>query len=291
MSEIVVSSFSNSIEKAIDEYYDSTNDNSSDNSSHSSEGSSSDEGYTFGVPRLPLEVVQEQLRKAFGFQAGVSSSAPPSSPLDEEETVYSCVVGIHSKTSEQRLSNLRTWYQIPDELNPKPLVRGEWCCNPCFGIGIYEAYFLGGFRLPLNAFTRELLVRLGLGICQFNPNAWRLIISMQILWREVLGGDRPLTVDEFLFCYKPSEINQSLSFYQFTTRGKDCTLIKSLASFDRNWKTKFIFVSGFWARNPVDVDRDPFALYFGDLGNLRPEGTSLSFFLFLFYFILFCIGF
>ena len=59
MSEIVVSLFSNSIEKAIDEYYDSTSDNSSDNSSHSSEGSSSDKGYTSSVPGLPLEVVQE----------------------------------------------------------------------------------------------------------------------------------------------------------------------------------------------------------------------------------------
>ena len=110
MSEIVVPSSSNSTEKAIDEYYDSTSDNSSDNSSHSSEGSSSDEGYTSGIPGLPLEVVQEQLRKAFGSQAGVSSSVPPSGPLDEEETVYSCTIGIHSKTNEQRLSNLRMWY-------------------------------------------------------------------------------------------------------------------------------------------------------------------------------------
>ena len=241
------------------------------------------EGYTSGVPGLPLEVVQEQLRKASGSQAGVSSSVPPSSPLDEEETVYSCAVGIHSKTNEQRLSNLRTRYQIPNEFNPRLPVRGEWCCNPHFGVGIYKAYFLGGFRLPLNAFARELLVRLGLGICQFNLNAWRLIISMQILWREVFGGDRPLTMDEFLFCYKPSEINQSLGFYQFTARGKDCRLIKSLASSDRNWKSEFIFVSGFWARNPVDVGRDPFAPYSGDLGNLRPEGTSLPFFFFLFF--------
>ena len=66
MFEIVVPSFSNSTEKAIDKYYDSTSDNSSNNSSHSSEGSSSDEGYTSGVPGLPLEVVQEQLRKASG---------------------------------------------------------------------------------------------------------------------------------------------------------------------------------------------------------------------------------
>ena len=199
MSEIVVPLSSDSTEKAIDEYYDSTSDNSSDNSSHSNEGSSSYEGYNSGVPGLPLEVVQEQLRQASGSQAGISSSVPPSSPLDEEEIVYSCAVGIHSKTSEQKLSNLRTWYQISDEFNPRLPIRGEWCYNPRFGIGVYEAYFLGGFRLPLSTFARELLVRLGLGICQFNPNAWRLIISMQILWREVFGWDRPLTVDEFLF--------------------------------------------------------------------------------------------
>ena len=108
-----------------------------------------------------MEVVQEQLRKASGSQAGASSSVPPSSPLDEEETVYSRAVGIHSKTNEQRFSNLRTWYQIPNEFNPRLPVRGEWCCNPCFGVGVCEAYFLRGFRLPLNTFARELLVRLG----------------------------------------------------------------------------------------------------------------------------------
>ena len=49
-------------------------------------------------------------------------------------------------------------------------------------------------------------------MCQFNPNAWRLVISMQILWREVFGRDRPLTVDEFLFCYKSLKISQPLDF-------------------------------------------------------------------------------
>ena len=58
-----------------------------------------------------------------------------------------------------------------------------------FGIGVYEAYLLGGFRLLLNAFARELLTRLGLGVCQFNPNVWRLVVSMQVLWREVFEGD------------------------------------------------------------------------------------------------------
>ena len=66
MSETVISSSSNSTEKVIDKYYDTTSDSGSSNSSHSSEGKSMDEGYTSGVPELPLEVIQEQLRKASG---------------------------------------------------------------------------------------------------------------------------------------------------------------------------------------------------------------------------------
>ena len=240
---------SNSVDKAIDKYHDTTSysDSSSSTGSSSSGRNSTDEGYISGVPGVPLEVVQEQLRKraASGSHTGTSTNAPPSSPLDEEETVYNCAIGVNSKTSEQRLNKLRMWYQIPDELNPRLAVRGEWCCNPYFGIGVYKAYFLGGFRLPLNAFAKELLTRLGLVVCQFKPNVWRLVISIQIMWREVFEGDRPLTVDKFLFCYKPSESSQSLGFYQFTARGTNCRLIKSLALSDRNWKTEFIFVSGF----------------------------------------------
>ena len=139
MSKTIICSSSNSTEKAINEYYDTTSDSGSSNSSHSSKGSFKDEGYNSGVLGLPLEVIQEQLRKAFGSQAGTQSSVLSFNPLDEEETVYSCAVGIHSKTKEQRLNNLRTWYQIPNELNPRLPVCGEWCCNPRFRVGVYEA--------------------------------------------------------------------------------------------------------------------------------------------------------
>ena len=116
-------------------------------------------------------------------------------------------------------------------------------------------------------------------MCQLNPNAWRLIVSMQVLWKEVFEGDRPLIMDEFLFCYKPFEINQFQGFYQFTTRGNDCRLIKSLVSSYRNWKTEFFFVSGFWSRHPVEICRDPFAHYTGELGKLHPEGIYYYFFI------------
>ena len=209
----VTSSFTDSIDRAIDKYYEDSSDRSNSSSTGDASGESTAEDYSSRAPGFPIEVIQEQLRRASGSQAGFPSSVPSSNPTDEEETVFSCAVGVHSKTDEQRLSNLKSWYQIPDKFNPRLPVREEWCCNPRFGIGVYEAYFLGGLRFPLNAFARELLVRLGLGIYQFNPSTWRLVISMQILWKEVFGGNRPLTVDEFLYYFKPSEISQFDSFY------------------------------------------------------------------------------
>ena len=161
----IASSSTDSLDKAIDEYYEDSSDRSSSSSTSDVSGGSTDENYSSGAPGFPIEVVQEQLRRASGSQAGSPSSVPPSNMSNEEETVFSCAVGVHSKTDEQRLSSLKSWYQIPDEFNPRLPVRGEWCCDPRFGIGIYKAYFLGGLRFPLNAFARELLVKLGLGVC------------------------------------------------------------------------------------------------------------------------------
>ena len=87
------------------------------------------------------------------------TSAPSSTVQDEEEeVVYSCAIGVASKKDDRKLVLLKKWYQIPDDLNPRLAVRGEWCCQPHFGIGIYEAYLLGGLRLPLNAFARNYLL-------------------------------------------------------------------------------------------------------------------------------------
>ena len=118
MFEVVISSSSNSVDKTIEEYHDSTSYSGS--SSSSSSGNTTNEEYTSGVPGVHLEVFQEHLRMraASGSRAGTLISIPSSLPLDEVETVYSCAVGIPSKTDERRLTTLRSWYQIPNDLNP-----------------------------------------------------------------------------------------------------------------------------------------------------------------------------
>ena len=126
---IVLSSSSDSVDKAINEYSDrssfSGSSDSNSSSGSSSEGNTTDE-YISGVPGVPLEVLQEELKMRFesGSQAG--TSAPSSTVQDEdEEVVYSCAIGIESKTDDRKLELLKTWYQIPNELNPRLAVREE----------------------------------------------------------------------------------------------------------------------------------------------------------------------
>ena len=100
-----------------------------------------------------------------------------------------------------------------------------------------------------------------------------------------------LTVDEFLYCYKPSEIKKSAGFYQFSSRGSHYSLIKGRSSSDRLWKQEFFIISGNWAGDPTDVGNAPFPPFTSPIGRLRPEGMFsfyvISFIPYIFYFFIF----
>ena len=99
-----------------------------------------------------------------------------------------------------------------------------------------------------------------------------MVVAMQVLWHEALEGNCPITVDEFLYCYKPYEIKKSASFYQFSSRGSYYSLIKGRRSSDRLWKTKFFIISRNWAGDPIDVRSAPFPPFTSPIGRLRPKG-------------------
>ena len=116
MTAIVMSSSSDRDEREIDENHDESNtsDSSSDSGSScsSSEGNTTDKQYSSGVPRVPLEVLQEEMRTrvAFGSFACPSTNAPLSTSSSEEENLYCCVVGIPFRMDEKKLGSLRSWY-------------------------------------------------------------------------------------------------------------------------------------------------------------------------------------
>ena len=203
-----MSSSSSSLERRIDKYQDvSSRSKGSYESSESSTAStnSSNEHYSSGVPSIPFEEFQDlQHRMASGSRAS-SSKQPPSPPQDEEEEeeniIYSCALEVASILDTAKLKTLVERYQIPKELKPCLPMEGEWCCSPSSGLGVYTSYLLTGLRFPLNSFCRGLLHRLGIRPNQLNPNGWRTVVAMQVLWREALEGNCPITMDEFLYCY------------------------------------------------------------------------------------------
>ena len=115
MSEIVLSSSRDSVNKAINEYTDpssfsgsSDSNSSGSGSGSSSEGNTTDE-YTFGIPGVPLKVLQEGLKTRFEFGSKAGTSAPLSTIQDEkEEVVYSCAIGVDSKTDNRKIEFLKT---------------------------------------------------------------------------------------------------------------------------------------------------------------------------------------
>ena len=125
MSEIILSSSSDSIDKAIDEYTDpssfsgsSDSNNSGSGSGSSSEGNTTDE-YESGVPGLPLEVVQEGLRTRSESGSKAGTSALSSTDKDEVEVVYSCAIGVVSKTDDRK--NRDGNFSPPRLTRPSPL--------------------------------------------------------------------------------------------------------------------------------------------------------------------------
>ena len=143
--------------------------------------------YSFGTLGIPLEVFQEERRRRATSRlfTGPSIASPPSIPSPPRKTkdvLVCCAMNIPLKINDKRLLKLKDKYQIPNKVHTCLPASGEWCCTPnSLGVGIYEAYLFGGLRLPLNAFAKELLHRLGIGPNQLNPNRWRIIMAMQML--------------------------------------------------------------------------------------------------------------
>ena len=79
MAEIVVSSSSDRGDREIGKYHDESNnsDSSSSDSSSSSDTNSTDEQYSSGILKVPLEVLHEEMRRtaASGLHASSSTSA------------------------------------------------------------------------------------------------------------------------------------------------------------------------------------------------------------------------
>lgn len=84
-----------------------------------------------------------------------------------------------------------------------------------------------------------------------------------MLWGQLSGGHRSLTLKEFFYCYKPQEIPWSKGFYNFMCRQATLRLISDMSDSNRQWRLSssscerstgytaptsiFLFVSTIWS--------------------------------------------
>ena len=106
--------------------------------------------------------------------------------------------------------NLKDRYQIPNHIPIHLLEKFEKCYSgKTAEVGMYDAMFATGLRLPLTALHHQLANFLGLSISQIAPNAGKIFIGAEILWGRLSGGNRQLSLDKFFYCYKPQHIVSS----------------------------------------------------------------------------------
>ena len=93
--------------------------------------------------------------------------------------------------SDKIFKELRVRYQIPEHIPIRFPKENEKCYTGWTAdVGMYDAMFIVGLRLPLTALHRQLVDYLGLFVSQITPNAWRTFIGAEILWGSLSGGDR-----------------------------------------------------------------------------------------------------
>ena len=86
-------------------------------------------------------------------------------------------------TMSQRVFNtLRDCQQIPDNIPIGLSSKFERCYSgKTADVGMYDAMFTAGLRLPLMELHHQLVNYLGLFVIQIAPNAWRIFIGAGVI--------------------------------------------------------------------------------------------------------------
>uniref|UniRef100_A0A2N9GAB5 Uncharacterized protein n=1 Tax=Fagus sylvatica TaxID=28930 RepID=A0A2N9GAB5_FAGSY len=89
-------------------------------------------------------------------------------------------------------------------------------------------------------------------------------------------GEDSLTVDEFLYYYKPYQIAVSLGFWTLNNRQKGMKLVTSLPTTNREWKDDYVFICGEnWKGLPWEKKDDSFVRVHRAWGTPLTSGVVL----------------
>ena len=130
-----------------------------------------------------------------------------------------------STIKESHFKTLRAKYQIPDNIPLHlPYKSKKFYYVGVEGVGVYEQMLKGGQGFPLSTLQCHLLQYLGLAVTQISLNAWRVFLSVEILYG---------------------------AMYSFLPRNPLLRLICETPDSNRGWKSCYFFMeSDKWMCHP-----------------------------------------
>lgn len=206
------------------------------------------------IPRPAEDVIEEVATVARALSG--EGAGPSPTPLTLQAFKFSAE-GIHSVLSGSTVRAFIKDYHFPGGVYARITRSNEWACTPSGGeICLYEGSFKAGLRLPFPPFVRELLQYYHLSPGQLQPNSWRIIACLIVLW--AICGNGNLTLREFQTMYKV--MNHKYGWAHLQAR-PNMALITGLPSSNKGWEKRFCFVGGDgwefypWENVSIDISR------------------------------------
>ena len=168
-------------------------------------------------------------------------------PMDE-----SVMMGknFQSFVTEKRLISLRKEFQIPDSITLRAPSTDERPCNVQGDeVAVCMDAIYSGLRLPIQPYFRKVLHAMGLAPIQLNPNVYRYLAALFVLFSKLHLGEP--TVAELVSIYAlkshPSSgcINKNYGVY-YLSHSKDVAIIRGVPTSNKTWRRHWFWVGGNW---------------------------------------------
>lgn len=192
-----------------------------------------------------------------------------------------------TETNVDSLNELRWKYRIPNSVELRLIANDALPSRPPPGyVTLYPTMLAIGIRVPFQLPVHDWVSELGVAPAQINPNGYRVILSLIVLWREKFDCDPPVEV--LRHCLR---LQENVSFIKDPIKGFYCitpqrrSTIIGLPSPVKSWRNKWFYAKG-WEVVPKGGAPAPVIVtYCRDSGCLGYPRSHIYIYMYIFMFI------